>query len=104
MNKDFDRSLDRYLDSEEYRAETTGFGTTKQGQAVVRKFDDELAANIAKDRAHSRRRDKEVWRVLRHLDDHTIAVRLLVAGITVSTVPRVHSILGSIHRGPSWPA
>jgi hypothetical protein len=51
MSTDFDRSVERVARSEEQRARTTGFGTTKQGQALVRKYRGQLADRIGEERA-----------------------------------------------------
>jgi DNA-directed RNA polymerase len=81
---DFDRSLNRLLDSEAHRAGASGWGATKQGQAVVRQYRDQLAQRIGAERALGRRRYKDVWKALRGLDDETLALRLLIAGINVA--------------------
>jgi Autographiviridae RNA polymerase len=78
--RDLDRSLDRLLNSEATRARFTGFGTAKQGQALVRLYIEQLTASICADRG----RDRDVWRALRGITDGDIALRLLVAGISVS--------------------
>jgi hypothetical protein len=67
---------------EDYISRTTGFGTTKQGQAVTRRYREQLADRIRADRFNGRR-DKGVWRALRGHDDDTLALRLLTAGISV---------------------
>jgi DNA-directed RNA polymerase, mitochondrial len=81
-----DRSIDRAWKAEEFRAKSTGWGTTKQGQAVARLYQPQLADLIADDRGH----DKTVWRALnavsvggirRNADD--LAQWLLAAGISV---------------------
>lgn len=79
---DFSRSVHRVLHSEDHRAQTTGFGTTKQGLALARQYREQLADKIAADRADAR--DKVVWRALKDIDVDTLALRLLVAGITAS--------------------
>jgi hypothetical protein len=38
MDNDFDRSLDRLVRGEETRARLTGFGTSKQGQAIGQRY------------------------------------------------------------------
>jgi hypothetical protein len=73
-------SIERVADSEQQRADTTGFGTTKQGLALVRKYLPQLEENIAADR-RSGRRDKDVWLALKDVEH--LAERLLIAGITV---------------------
>jgi hypothetical protein len=105
--KELDRSLDRLLRSEEHRTRTTGFGTTKQGQALARQYREQLAGRIAADRGvrlsknegplademhrwlarhklRKPRRDREMWRALKGINDDTLAIRLLVAGISVA--------------------
>jgi DNA-directed RNA polymerase len=78
---DFDRSLDRVARNEEARARASGFGTTRQGQAMARQYLQPLAASIAAERAHGR--DKDVWRALKGIKTDDLALRLLIAGITV---------------------
>jgi DNA-directed RNA polymerase len=83
MNPDeLDRSLERLARSEEHRTRTTGLGTTKQGQALARQYRQPLVDRIAEDRAYGRH-DRDVWRALKGTDD-ALALRLLVAGISVS--------------------
>jgi DNA-directed RNA polymerase, mitochondrial len=82
MNTDFDRSLKRLVDGEDYRTRTAGFGTTKQGLALAREYRAQLADRIGADRAHGC--DKVVWRALRGVVDETLADRLLIAGISVA--------------------
>jgi DNA-directed RNA polymerase len=81
MNE-LDRSLERLLRSEKHRTRLTGFGTTKQGQALTRKYREQLADKIGAERAHGR--NKPLWRALKGIDNETLALRLLVAGISVS--------------------
>jgi DNA-directed RNA polymerase len=80
---ELDRSLDRVLDGEEYRTDATGFGTTKQAQALRRDYRQPLADRIAADRTYGYR-NKDVWRALKDMDDATLAIRLLIAGMTVA--------------------
>jgi hypothetical protein len=82
MATELDRTTNHVLDAEKYRAETTGFGTTRQGQALALKYRRQLAERIAEDRA--RPDEREVWRPLKDSDDETLALRLLVAGISVA--------------------
>ena len=51
MNNDFDRSLERVARSEDQRAKLSGFGTTRQGQALARQHRRRLADIINVDRA-----------------------------------------------------
>jgi len=82
---DIDHSLERLLLSEEHRTRTTGFGTTRQGQALARQYRKQLADKIAADRTYGRQRHKkDVWRALKGMDDEVLAIRLLVAGVSVS--------------------
>jgi hypothetical protein len=81
QDDDIDRSFDRLNRAEESRALITGYGTTKQGQSLARHCRPQLAVRIGADRAIAR--DKAVWRALKDIDDEEIALRLLVAGITV---------------------
>jgi hypothetical protein len=82
MATELDRTANHVLDAEAYRAETTGFGTTKQGQALALKYRSQLAERIAEDRAQPD--DREVWRAFIGNDEETLALRLLVAGISVA--------------------
>jgi len=74
-NSDFHHSVQRVVGNEESRAKATGFGTTRQGQAIAAQYLTQLASLISADRT-SGRRDKVVWRVLKDLDD--LALRLLI--------------------------
>jgi DNA-directed RNA polymerase, mitochondrial len=74
---------ERALRSERRREDQTGFGTTRQGIAVARRYLQPLIDLISADRRRGQR-NKEVWRALRSLSDSDIAWRLLVGGITVS--------------------
>jgi hypothetical protein len=80
---DLDRSTGRLVDSEDYRSRASGFGTTKQGQGLAREYREQIAARITADRTNGRR-DKNVWRALKGMDDAALALRLLVAGISVA--------------------
>ena len=51
MKDDYDRSLERVARSEERRAKLTGFGTTKQGRALARRYCERLADRISANRA-----------------------------------------------------
>src|SRR5262245_30557422 len=82
MNFEFDRSLDRLVRSEEHRNRVTGFGTTKQGAAIVRQYREQLADRIAADRARGSR-DKDLWRALKGIDADGLSWRMLVAGVSV---------------------
>ena len=81
MSTDLQHSAERLAKSEEYRARATGFGTTRQGQALL-KYRPQLADRIGADRALGRR-DKAVWGALRGLSDDDLALRLIVAGVSV---------------------
>jgi DNA-directed RNA polymerase, mitochondrial len=80
---EFDRSIKPLMDAEDHRSRTTGFGTTKQGQELARQNRQQLADRIRADRTNGRR-VKAAWGALKGLDDQTIALRLLVAGISVA--------------------
>jgi hypothetical protein len=82
MDDDFDYTYDRLVSGEVQIAEQAGFGATKKGQALARRYQAELEADIAQDRKHPE--DRDVWRALKGLDDKTIAVRLLVLGISLA--------------------
>jgi hypothetical protein len=79
--RDIERSFDRLNRNEEFRSRATGYGTTRPGQALTRKYQPELTASIRADR--SRPRGWKPWRALKDIDDETLALRLLVAGISV---------------------
>jgi DNA-directed RNA polymerase len=51
------------------------------GQALTRKYRDQLADNIRAERILAR--NKVLWRAIKDFDDETLAVKLLVAGISV---------------------
>src|SRR5262249_18304551 len=76
-------SAERLVGGEETRAKLTGFGTTKQGQAIRRQYHDQLADVIDANRADPARREKAIWGALRGIKVNDIAVRLLTAGMTV---------------------
>jgi hypothetical protein len=82
MQHDLDRSLERLNRAEEYKRSALGYGLTKQGQALRREYQDELCERIGVARA-TKRRDKALWRALKGIDDETLALRLLTAGISV---------------------
>jgi hypothetical protein len=84
MNPDeLDLSVGRLLDREDSRTRTTGLGTTKQGHALARQYRQPLVDRITEDRTYGRR-DRDVWRALKGIDDNALAITLLVAGISVS--------------------
>ena len=83
MDNDLDRSVERLARSEETRTRLTGFGTTKQGQAIERQLHDQLADIIVANRG-SHRRERPVWGALKDIKTGDLALRLLTAGITVS--------------------
>src|SRR5215831_7114099 len=78
---DFEHTLNRVLNSEAGRAKATGFGTSKQGTALVRHYLPQLESIIHADRT-SKNRDRVVWRALRGMDDY-LGPLLLTAGVTV---------------------
>jgi DNA/RNA-binding domain of Phe-tRNA-synthetase-like protein len=75
--QDLDHSRDRWLDQEEVRADLTGHGTTRQGQAIVRKYRDQFAKLLKADRR--RARDKELALALKDLS----VDRLLTMGVSI---------------------
>jgi hypothetical protein len=81
---ELDLGLDRLWRSEDHRGHTSGFGTTKQGQALARKYREQLADSIRTADRGKRRRDKTVWSALRDIGDAALALRLLVAGVSVA--------------------
>ena len=81
MNNDFARSLERMTRSEDQRAKLSGFGTTRQGQALARQYHTRLAETINASRATGR--PKHIWKALRGLANDDLALRLLIAGVSV---------------------
>jgi len=77
----FDHTLNRVLNSEAGRAKATGFGTGKQGTALVRHYLPQLNSIIHADR-RAKNRDRAVWRALRGMDDY-LGPLLLTAGVTI---------------------
>ena len=86
MDNDLNRNAERIAGSEEARAKLTGFGTTRQGQAISRRYHDRLVELIDANRADPARRERAVWGALRGIKNGDLAVRLLIAGITVAYV------------------
>jgi hypothetical protein len=84
MDTDLNRSIGRLAKSEDTRAALTGFGTNKQGQAITRLYLGPLADAIAANRTAPAIRERPIWRVLKDVRTDDLALRLLVAGITVS--------------------
>jgi DNA-directed RNA polymerase, mitochondrial len=76
--KDDNRSLERVARSEDQLAKLTGFGTTKQGRALARQYCERLADHIGTNRG-----SKAVRKALRGITDEDLALRLLVAGVSV---------------------
>jgi hypothetical protein len=76
----FEYTRERVLKSEEYRADTSGFATNIQGQAITRRYLPELEEAIRADHSRSQH-DKDLWRELKKIND--LAFRLLVAGIAI---------------------
>lgn len=81
MKDDFDRSLERLARSEDQRAKLAGFGTTKQGRALARRYYKQFAERISDERASGR--GKAVWKALRGIENGDLALRLLIAGVSV---------------------
>ena len=75
-------TLKRVSGSEKYRADATGFGTTRQGRAMTHRYLGTLAERIAADRARPFNRD--VWRTLKDIPKDELVWRLLTAGISVT--------------------
>ena len=67
MKDDYDCSLERVARSEDQLAKLTGFGTTKQGRALARRYCERLADFIGANRAIGR--PKPVWKALRGIKD-----------------------------------
>ena len=89
MNDDYDRSLERVARSEDQRAKLSGFGTTKQGQALARRYHTRLADKIGAARATGH--PKPIWKALRGLENDDLALRLLIAGVSVCYAPDLGS-------------
>jgi len=68
-------------------APSAGFGTTKQGQALARQYCPQLAESIKANRALGR--PKPVWKALRGIGDEDLALRLLIAGVSVCYAPNL---------------
>src|SRR5215469_15585318 len=89
MQDDIEHSRNRWLDQEELRTKLTGFGTNRQGRAILRKYRDPLAKLLDADRRHPRNR--EIWRALKDADlvgeqaqTALFIDRLLTMGITAA--------------------
>jgi DNA-directed RNA polymerase len=78
MKDDFEHSRGRWLDQEELRAKLTGWGTSRQGHAIRRKYRDQLAELLDADRRHPRNR--EIWVALKDVDPDV----MLSNGITAA--------------------
>jgi DNA-directed RNA polymerase len=72
---EFERSVKRVVDSEEQRAEISGFGSTWQGRALIRRYQEQLTKTIGASGA--------VWVGLKRVPDDDVATVLLFAGVTV---------------------
>ena len=75
---EFERTTDRLLRSEERRAEIAGFGATRQGGALIRRYRNKLAKTISADRVTA----GAVWITLSPIPDDDLAAVLLFAGIS----------------------
>jgi DNA-directed RNA polymerase len=91
---DIDRSLNRWLDQEEACKELTGFGTTRQGRAIIGKYRDPLDKLLAADRHQPHH--KEIWRALKdagrmgeQAQTDRFTDRLLTLGIIAAADERV---------------
>jgi DNA-directed RNA polymerase, mitochondrial len=84
MDNDLNRSAERIADSEETRARSSGFGTTKQGRAIERQFREQLTDVIMANRKAPARRERAVWAALRGIEIADLTLRLLTAGVTVA--------------------
>jgi hypothetical protein len=82
QHDDLDRSFERLNRAEEYKRSALGYGFTKQGQALRREYETQLAHRIGVARG-TERRNKALWLALKGIDDKTLALRLLTAGISV---------------------
>jgi hypothetical protein len=61
METDLQRSADSIASSEDQRAKLTGFGTNKQGQAITRRYREQLADAIEVYRAAPAISERQVW-------------------------------------------
>jgi DNA-directed RNA polymerase, mitochondrial len=77
---EFDHSVKRVVEAEDYRWRGTGFPTTRQGSAILREYLPQLEEVIRADRGSSKR-DKKLWKTLK--DVKNLPLRLLVAGINL---------------------
>jgi DNA-directed RNA polymerase len=78
MQDDFERSRGRWLDQEEIRTRLTGFGTNRQGRAILRKYRKELVSRLRADRRQPHH--KEIWRALR--DAGLVGAEIVTARFT----------------------
>ena len=85
---DYERSLKRVLDAEERREKETGFGTTKQGCGLVLRHLQPLTDKIASDWRRGGR-DRDIWKILKAIDNHNLAFRLLVSAISVCCLDEI---------------
>jgi hypothetical protein len=93
MNTDLDRSIERAWKAEEFRAKSTGWGTTKQGQAVARQYQEQLADLIDAERAFGR--DRAVWKALNDVPAAVMAVSSRHSGALMTTSLGTYSPLVS---------
>jgi DNA-directed RNA polymerase len=76
---EYERSIKRVVDNEERRADITGFGSTRQGRALIRRYQKQLAETINADRV----RRGVIWMAMDGLkDDDDLAICLLFAGLS----------------------
>jgi hypothetical protein len=80
---DLDRSYERLNRQEQSRARIGGDGATKSGLALARRYLPTLAGHIRADRVFPR--DRRPWQALRAIDDETLALRILINGISITS-------------------
>src|SRR5690242_2696821 len=78
-----DRSLERIIKQEEKCADSAGFAVTRQGQAIRRKYEAQLAEIIGTERRRSRRCNNDAWKALRGVENDDLALRLIIAGMNI---------------------
>ena len=95
MQDDIEHSRNRWLDQEELRARLTGWGTNRQGLAILRKYRDQLVSRLKADRR--RPHHKEIWRALKaagvvgtEIDTARFTDILFIMGVTAAASDGVY--------------
>ena len=76
METDRNRTIERLAKGEATRARVTGFGTTKQGQAIARLYRKQLAKAIKANSDAPALRERVVWGALKGIKVDDLAIRL----------------------------